>query len=275
MNVRCLVDGEPESRVAACDRGLCYGDGLFETVLLLKGHAPLWARHMQRLRSGCRRLRLPRPDEDRLWQETRHVADGLERAVVRITVTRGAGERGYAPPSRPRMTRIVNASTAPDLDPDWYAHGIRVRFCDTRLAIQPALAGLKHLNRLEQVLARAEWDDAGIAEGLMRDTEGRLVCATAANLFAVVDGRLHTPALERCGVAGVARAELLARDPGVHVCDLSVEEAMRADELFLTSSVRGIVPVTRIGDHRLPVGPVTRSWQARWNDIAPTPEAGA
>jgi 4-amino-4-deoxychorismate lyase len=185
------------------------------------------------------------------------------------------GERGYAPPPSPRVTRIVNAATAPAPYPDWYVHGIRVRFCDTRLAIQPALAGLKHLNRLEQVLARAEWSDIDIAEGLMLDIEGRVVCATAANLFAVIDGQLLTPSLDRCGVAGVARAELLAREPRVRVCDLSVEETMRADELFLTSSVRGIVPVTRVGECRLPVGLVTRDWQSHWKDIVPLPEGWA
>lgn len=260
---RVRVDGGSDVVLSALDRGLLYGDGLFETVLFLHGVAPLWLRHLARLREGLQRLAIPAPDLAALYDEAAELCADLERAVVRITVTRGVGERGYAPPTAAQPTRILAAAPAPALPADWYAQGIRVRCCGLRLAAQPRLAGLKHLNRLEQVLARAEWDDPTVAEGLLGDEHGQVVCATAANLFAVTGGHLVTPSLERCGVAGVARAEVLARR-AVEVRTITWDELMRADEIFLTSSVRGIVPVNRIDTQDFAVGAQTRALQREW-----------
>ncbi|MCE5233966.1 MAG: aminodeoxychorismate lyase [Mizugakiibacter sp.] len=267
MTPRVLVDGAATDRVSALDRGLLYGDGLFETVRIVRGRAPLWARHMARLAAGCARLGLPMPAEPTLWYEAADVTAGIECAVARISVTRGAGARGYAPPPVSQSARIVTGFAAPAVPADWYARGIRVRFCELRLATQPRLAGLKHLNRLEQVLARAEWDDAEIAEGLLLDAEGRVVCATAANLFVVRSGRLATPALDRCGVAGVARAEVLARHAQAEVRDIGVEELMRADEIFLSSSVRGILPVRALPGRELAPGAWARALQDAWRAL--------
>ncbi|NUR21516.1 aminodeoxychorismate lyase [Frateuria sp.] len=267
MMPRVLVDGQASDRVAALDRGLGYGDGLFETIRFAGAEAPLWARHMQRLDEGCRRLRLPMPDPAVLLAEARTASQGMDHAVVRITLTRGSGARGYAPPAQPRPTRIVAAFEPPPFDGPAQSGGIRVRLCALRLAPQPLLAGLKHLNRLEQVLARAEWDDPAIAEGLLCDTGGLAICATAANLFAVYAGKLTTPALDRCGVAGVARAEILAARPQAQVRPILLAELRQADELFLSSSVRGILPVRELDGHAFAVGPVTRALQAHWRAL--------
>ena len=264
---RMLVDGLSVDTVSAFDRGLSYGDGLFETIRFVAGHAPLWSRHLARLQQSCVRLRLPPPDAALLLHEALSVAGGLDHAVVRITLTRGVGERGYAPPATPRPTRIVAAFAAPAMLGDAYIHGIRLRWCETRLALQPALAGMKHLNRLEQVLARAEWSDVAVADGLMCDTDGKLISATMANLFAVVDGVLVTPSVERCGVAGVARAEILACQAAAHVGDISREDLMRADEVFLSSSVRGILPVQAVDDTVYVPGPVSRALQRHWRGL--------
>lgn len=262
-----LIDGEPAETVSADDRGLAYGDGLFETIRFVAGKAPLWARHMRRLTHGCERLRLPSPDPDRLRCEAQRVCGGMAHAVVRITLTRGIGERGYAMPATPRCTRIVAAFPMPSMAAATYVDGIRLHLCDTRLAEQPMLAGIKHLNRLEQVLARAEWSDPAIAEGLLCDMHGRAISAVSANLFAVVDGVPVTPSLERCGVAGVARAEVLDVLPQTQVRDLPLDDCLRASELFLTSSVRGILPVQAVGDNVYGPGPVTRAMQAHWADL--------
>ncbi len=271
--IRTLVDGRAEERIAATDRGLLYGDGLFETIRFGAGRAPLWDRHMARLAAGCGRLGLPLPDEERLAHECREVMAGLGAAVVRITLTRGHGERGYAPPREVVPTRIVAAHPSPDLPRDWYARGIRVRFCAVRLARQPLLAGMKHLNRLEQVLARAEWNDAAIPEGLMLDTADHVVCATAANLFAVIDGALCTPPVDLAGVAGVARAETLAVRTDTRLRELTRADLAAASELFLTSSVRGIVPITATDEADYGAsGPVARALQAHWRDLGLSPE---
>lgn len=262
-----LVNGIANSTVAAEDRGLCYGDGLFETILFVGDRAPLWQRHMARLAAGCARLSLPAPDFDLLKNEAMLTSARLARAVVRITLTRGVGPRGYAiAVSSAAATRIVAAAPAPQIPADWYHRGIRVRECRLQLSEQPLLAGIKHLNRLEQVLARVEWNDDDIAEGVLCDAAGRVIGATAANLFALIDGRLVTPALERCGVAGVARAEVLARRE-CEVRDVRMEELVRADEVFLTNSVRGIVPVASLDARRWPVGPVARGLLADWRAL--------
>jgi len=261
-----LVNGVANGSIAPDDRGLCYGDGLFETILFVRGRAPLWSRHTARLTESCARLLLPAPDMDLIAREAAHASAPFTRAVVRITLTRGAGPRGYAIQHAGQITRVVAAAPAPEIPADCYHCGIRVRVCALRLGEQPALAGIKHLNRLEQVLARAEWNDEAIDEGLLCDAHGRVIGATSANLFALIDGRLVTPALQRCGVAGVARAEVLAQR-ACEVRDLEMEELLRADEVFLSNSVRGIMAVTVLDERRWPVGAVTRELQAHWRAL--------
>ncbi|MFC4761516.1 aminodeoxychorismate lyase [Dyella koreensis] len=264
--VRMLVNGHAGDVVPALDRGLAYGDGLFETIRFVDGVAPLWPRHMERLRLSCARLLLPAPDAELLLAEAVQVVQEWVQAVVRITITRGLGERGYALPAVAHPHRVVAGFVAPALTADIYSQGVRLRVCDIRLAEQPRLAGMKHLNRLEQVLARAEWNDLAVADGLLCDTSGRVVSSTMANLFAVIDGGLVTPSLERCGVAGVARAEVLATQ-AVQVRDIALDELRHASELFLSSSVRGILPVQAVADTVYVPGPATRAMQRHWRAL--------
>jgi 4-amino-4-deoxychorismate lyase len=265
MSARFSVDFLDGDRVPAADRGFTYGDGLFETLRMVDGRAPLWPRHAARLRDGCARLRMPAPDADAILAEAGRLATGLVDAVARVTLSRGDGVRGYAlPPAQ--VPRVVVQVSPLSLDASAYAAGASVRLCETRLATQPLLAGMKHLNRLEQVLARAEWSDATWTEGLMLDDRGDVVCATAANVFAVFNGQLVTPPVDRCGVAGVARAEILAVR-AVEVASISPARLAEADEVFLTSAVRGILPVRVFATRSWQPGPVTRALQAHWGRL--------
>lgn len=278
MKGRTLVNGQADGKIDPLDRGLAYGDGLFETIRFRLLRAPLWPRHMQRLADGCRRLGLPEPVSDILQAECAAAADGLVDAVVRICLTRGIGPRGYAPPATAAMSRIVSAEPMAPTKMLAFGEGIAVRTCALRLGSQPALAGLKHLNRLEQVLARAELDTAQCDEGLLFDGRGHLISATAANIFLVRDGSLITPALNECGVAGVARAEVLAHcvpGPGqnagsgtcVRVGEVTREDLMQADEVFLTNSVRGVMPVRQIDGRERAVGEHGRRWRRHWDEL--------
>lgn len=267
MTARMLVNGVATAQVSALDRGLAYGDGLFESIRLVGTVAPLWSRHMQRLTEGCARLRIPAPDPAQLWREALEVSHGMPQSVLRITVTRGPGERGYGLPASPQPTRVVAAFAPPPVAAEAYAQGVRMRVCNIRLAEQTLLAGIKHLNRLEQVLARAEWNDPVIAEGVLLDSHGRVISATMANLFAVVDGELLTPSLERCGVAGVARAEVLAAYPQARVGELTLAALLGANEVFLSSSVRGILPVHSLDGCGYAPGATTRQLQQHWRDL--------
>ncbi len=265
-DARILVNGAADQCVSALDRGLTYGDGVFETILLRDGQAPHWPRHWSRLVQGCQRLRLPLPDMVQLETEMHTVCLGLTNAVARITITRGRAARGYAISDEATPTRIVAGFFLPAVVPDDYRLGIELRWCSLRLGMNKDLAGIKHLNRLEQVLARAEWNDPRVREGLLCDHQGNVISATAANLFLTVDGRLVTPQLDSCGVAGVARAAVLELLPECTIRSVRPEEVMQADELFLTSSVRGIVPVAKLDSQHFLPGPVAQQLQGVWRD---------
>lgn len=266
LALQCFAGGEPVAAISPLDRGLAYGDGLFETLRLHEGQPVWWQEHMQRLARGCEALGLAMPDAAWLRarvDELRAKAPGA--GVLKLVLSRGEGGRGYAPPPRPRPTLILSLH---DLPPPAPAEGLSLRWCDTRLAAQPALAGLKHLNRLEQVLARREWQDADIHEGLMLDGEGRVVCATAANLFALVDGHWLTPPVDRCGVAGICRRWLLAEGLAREAV-LERTEVEGAQALFLCNAVRGILPVRRLGGREWPAHPDLHALRQRLGRAVP------
>jgi 4-amino-4-deoxychorismate lyase len=245
---RRLVNGVESSAISVDDRGLQYGDGLFETMSAQDGRVRHFERHMERLAEGGRRLGLPVPDPNLVAAECERALAGLGAGSVKLMVTRGPGPRSYRPPADPAVTRIVVSSAPkPRNDPE---EGIVVRLCDTPLGLNPRLAGIKHLNRLEQVLACAEWDDPAIAEGLMSSVDGRIVCGTAANVFLVREGRLLTPAIRDCGVAGVMRGVVLAaaREAGIdsEILDVRLVDFSAADEVFLTNAITGVRPVGEI-----------------------------
>jgi len=257
-----LINGAASTQLDARDRGLHYGDGVFTTLRVRDGAAALWESHVARVQSGCRHLGIALPDAAQLHAEAQRVCAGAARGVLKIIITRGVGGRGYAPPRPASPTRIVALYPWPDFPVTHWSVGVVVRVNAMRLARNPMLAGIKHLNRLEQVLARAEWDDAAIAEGLMLDDTNQVIEATAANVFMVRDGEVLTPRLHECGVAGVLRARVmeLAQATGVPVreCTLSLDAARSADEIFLTNSVIGVWPVRELDNISKPIGPVTR-----------------
>lgn len=256
--VRIFIGEARVDAVPADDRGLAYGDGLFETMRTHAANIPWWDRHWARLAAGAARLHLPLPSESLVCDEVaRLLRDAAGDAVVRLLVTRGAG-RGYAPRTDPCPTWVLSLHPPPEVP----QRGLRLRWCDTRLALQPALAGLKHCNRLEQVLARTELDAAEPAadEGVMLSTEGDVVCATAANLFALDDAGWSTPAVDRCGVAGVCRGWILA-ETGARERRLAVGDVESAQALVLCNAVRGILPVARLGERSWPPHPQVAALQ--------------
>tara|TARA_Y100000780_G_scaffold126313_2_gene113637 strand:- start:133 stop:966 length:834 start_codon:yes stop_codon:yes gene_type:complete len=258
-----LVNGEPASSLPVSDRGLAYGDGLFETLRAVAGSLPLLQRHLLRLQRGCEALAIPFA-RALIEAELRDAAQRLGQGVIKLTVTRGSGPRGYAAPSAPQPTRILTAGPAPATDPA-RREGITLFACRTRLSEQPLLAGLKHLNRLDQVLARSEWQSPEFAEGLVCDQQGRPVECTMSNVLIWLDGGWVTPSLEHCGVRGVMRDYLLdtLAAQGVPVVEQSIDMEMllSAQEICCCNSLIGVWPVVRLGEQRWPVGPQTRFLQ--------------
>ena len=236
------------------DRGLHYGDGLFETLAVKSGRVRLLPRHLHRLSDGAARLAIPLPDLSSLDAALQDAGRALGEGVLKLIVTRGSGGRGYAPPenAEPMLILLRYPQTLPTQDDA--KNGIVLRLCTQRLARQPVLAGMKHLNRLEYVLARAEWRDSYIAEGLLLDTQGELIEAVSSNVFIVKGGRVVTPCLDQCGVAGVMRAEVLvcAGRLGLETEEgrLSLDDVLAADEVFLTNSLHGIRKVRALQGYR-------------------------
>lgn len=256
-----LINGQPEETIAATDRGLHYGDGVFETIAVNNGKPRFWTQHMARLQEGCERLGIPLPDAHILENEAAWLCGENRKAVIKIIITRGSGGRGYRSPSSPEPVRIIMRYPWPNhVVPQ---QGITLRLCSTPLACNPTLSGIKHLNRLEQVLARNEWSDETIHEGVMCSTVGEVIEGTMSNLFAVRDGRLLTPELGHCGVAGIMRAQILglADELGIG-CDVArilPSELTAMDELFMTNSIIGIWPVACYEGHVFGERRVTRT----------------
>jgi 4-amino-4-deoxychorismate lyase len=247
-----LINGVHEQGIPPDDRGLAYGDGVFRTLRSVAGVPLHWRKQFNKLADDCARLGIPCPPATLLLPEVRAAARTHAHAVVKIIVTRGSGARGYRPPVPCEPLRIVDAAALPAAPP--VAEGITARLCQLRLAHQPALAGVKHLNRLENVLARAEWNDPAIREGLLLDQQGHVIGGTMSNLFIVEQRRLLTPALDRCGVAGVTRSRVmaLAETAGIacEVEDLDLPRVLDADEVFFVNSVFGLWPLAQLDNRR-------------------------
>lgn len=258
-----LVDGMAAGSVAATDRGLNYGDGLFETMRLHQGRVCLLARHLERLRHGCQRIALAYPGDALIEADIAALVKGATGAgVVRLVLTRGDGGRGYAPPPSPGVRRIVSLHALPEPG----AAGLSVGICQTRLGQSSALGGLKHLGRLEQVLAARETAAAGWDEGLMLDDRDRVIEGTRHNLFFVRNGGVWTPRLDGCGVAGVMRALVLEALDRLGLAggeaELRYHELHEIDELFLCNAVAGLRPVSRIAGRALGGAEVARALHA-------------
>jgi 4-amino-4-deoxychorismate lyase len=268
------VNGVLHATISPLDRGFSYGDGVFETCRVHQGKIPLWRFHVERLIESAERLKIPLAQDllmhyrDQLLIEAR--AAKLASGVLKITLTRGLGGRGYKLPDEITPTYCLGLFAASELHSAQYLKGANVRVCTQRLGHSAVLAGMKHLNRLEHILARSEWRDE-YDEGLLLDGDGQVIEATLSNLFVVLDGCLITPDLSFAGVAGIMRRliiEQLAPALGLKVSIQPVDLLLvrAAHELFLCNSVFGIWPVTSLADGNLlslPLGPITQSLQRR------------
>lgn len=242
-----LVNGVPSEHIQATDRGLTYGDGVFRTLQIRAGRPFCWQRQFAKLQADCQALKIESPDFVTLSQELELIGAAEPDCVVKIIVTRGIGLRGYAPNSEAEPTRIVMSAPLPDYPASYLAEGVELHLCDLRLSRQPRLAGVKHLNRLENVLARMEWDDPAVAEGLLLDTAGNVIEGTMSNLFMLKDGMLFTPDLSYSGVAGVTRDRIMALAPvlglELAVGNYTLDFLLQADEIVLCNSIMGVLQV--------------------------------
>jgi 4-amino-4-deoxychorismate lyase len=258
MDATTLVNGQLSSTIDVRDRGLAYGDGVFETMALAQGQVQLWQGHRQRLITGLMSLGLV-TDKARAGTLVKAIVDDIKAAyalfgqpqgVIKVTVTRGSGGRGYAVPSSPCLTRIVSMLPWPKGRSQLSKDGVCVQMCRHRWSTNVALAGVKHLNRLDQVLARNEWTDANIHEGIMLNQEGHVISGVMSNIFIQMDGQLITPQLDQCGINGTMAqiVRLIAQQCGVDLIErqVSLDALLNAEAAFFTNSINGIWPIVAL-----------------------------
>ncbi len=257
-----LINGILTNQVSVLDRGFQYGDGVFETIALQQGELLFWHEHLKRLIEGCKRLYIPVPDVSLLLCEAQTLSAGVDKGVIKITISRGVGGRGYQLPDPVKATRVVSLYAAKDYPKSNWIDGVDVIICRSILGANKQLAGIKHLNRLEQILARNEWSDANVAEGIMLDNNGNIIEGTFSNVFMVSNGEVITPRLENCGVDGIMRnivMDLIAADSAsCRVSDIKLGDMLDADEVFLTNSLIGIWPIKKMDKVRFSIGSVSQ-----------------
>ena len=265
-----LVNGAPSSTINADDRGLAYGDGVFRTLRMQAGRPVCWERQYAKLQRDCNALKIPCPSALVLSSELQQLGKTQADGIAKIIITRGISARGYAPATQSEATRILSVTPTTTYPTEYYRQGVRVHTCKLRLGHQALLAGIKHLNRLENVLAASEWQNQDMAEGLLSDISDYVISGTRSNLFMLRGSILYTPNLLRCGIAGVQRDRVMdwAKQHGMTctVADLRMEELVLADEVFLVNSVFGLWPVREFADYRRTQHPTAWKIQEWLND---------
>ncbi|MGY6587251.1 MAG: aminodeoxychorismate lyase [Wenzhouxiangella sp.] len=264
-----LVDGQPGTALPTDDRGFLYGDALFETIAFVNGRAPLWPLHWQRLCVSAKKLGMAVPNAGVLLDEACRAA-GPDRAVVRITLTRGSGGRAYWPDPQAPCRRVVQARRWPDTLAAQQRNGLVLHTADITLASDSPLAGMKHANRLEQVMAAIECQKRGSDEALIHDAQGRLAEAVAGNLILEIDGQAITP-LARAGVDGVGLS-WLSEQPEVSLqrAELKHQDVVRAEGIMVINSVGGIRPARCLDERPLRISERCRHWQQLWQTLFDT-----
>ena len=247
-----LVNGVAADTISIKDRAFNYGDGVFETIAVHNKKLHYWAEHFSRLKHGCERLGITAPVEADLLTDIAKLSFNDESSVLKIVISRGQGGRGYAAAGITEPNIIISNNPWPAFVESHQQQGITVRICQHRLMINPALVGIKHLNRLDQVLARNEWHNDLIQEGLMRDQEDDLVEGISSNLFIKINNEWTTPPDQDCAVSGVMRKSVLAKAEQLGITikqrKINQSELSLVQEMFVCNSIWGIVPVLACGD---------------------------
>jgi len=258
---RVSINGVHTEYVSVMDRGLHYGDGLFETIACVDGKLQFWDDHIQRMGEGARALGIEFSSGLTFLNDIKALLkDEFGRCVVKILLTRGGGpgDRGYKYPAIQKPTRIVIINEWPN-----HADSIneaRVCLCAHPISVNARLSGIKHLNRLDNVLARNEWKDE-YDEGLMSDMNGNIIEGTMSNVFGIKNRNLYTPSLDRCGINGVIRKHIIdigkSLNMSLHITNLSKDDLYSMDEVFITNSIIKIWPVTLINGKNIKLGDST------------------
>ncbi|NOH95364.1 aminodeoxychorismate lyase [Vibrio sp. 99-70-13A1] len=268
------VDGESQQTIGISDRSFQYGDGCFTTMLILGGKIANFSDHQYRVDECLKALKISPIDWKivTVWLNNAiqsKPSSNDSRFGLKLHISRGAGGRGYSSlnVSKPMVT--ISSFDYPSHYNDWHHDGVQLGICNQALGLSPLLAGHKHNNRLEQILMKSEMDEVGEVDGVVLDISGHVIETTMANLFWRIQDKIYTPKLTQSGVAGVMRKQVLmaldSTEQFVKIGDYHLDQLIQADEVFMTNSILGIAPITRIRNTHFKIGPVTRSLQGQLN----------
>ncbi|MEC6822668.1 aminodeoxychorismate lyase [Photobacterium piscicola] len=246
-----LVNSCEQQQLAITDRATQYGDGCFTTMLVEHQQVQLWSLHLARFKVSLERLAIAAPDWQQVYTDVAALALKYpHQGGIKILISRGSGGRGYNPAGCHDTQVIITHFEWPLHYQQWQQQGITLGVCQLRMGNSPMLAGMKHLNRLEQVLLKQEIEKAGWVDAVALDSDGRVIETTVANLFWRKGNTVYTPALQRTGVAGVMRQWVLDMlnelNYDYQVGDFALEAVLTADEVFITNALMTLVPINQI-----------------------------
>ena len=258
------INGKLTNKISIEDRAVQYGDGVFETIAVNENLLKFWKEHYQRLSKGCKVLKIKCPSELFLKKEINKFVKKIKKNkfILKIIISRGIGGRGYNIPKKAKPTRILGAYNWPDYPKANFKKGIKMDVCKTRIATQPFLSQIKHLNRLEQIIARSEWQTKNISESLMLDFNENVIEGTMSNIFGVKKNVFYTPVIKFSGIEGIMRNEILKllkkNKEKCKVKKIKLKELLHYDEIFVCNSIFVIWPVTQILKKKFPLGKKTK-----------------
>jgi len=260
---KVLINGIASEYVSVFDRGLHYGDGVFETIACVGNSAVFIQQHLNRMENGARKLNIPFPDRQLFLDDINCLLRGSNsNSILKLILTRGRGKRGYRYEKTQIPTRICMLSAWPDYVAHWREHGITTRFCQTQVSVNPQLAGIKSLNRLDSVLASSELGPA-FNEGFLSDIDGNVIEGSMSNIFIVSNGTLVTPDLSRCGVNGIMREQIIdiAQNSSIKVetRNITRDELLESREIFISNSVIGVCVVKQLEKQSYNTDTMTRT----------------
>ena len=267
------VNGLPQTHISLGDRSFQYGDGCFTTIKTKKGELEHWQAHVERMEACLKTLHIPFPDWSQVFDWAMKAVLNDELAGIKIHISRGTGGRGYSPSGIEGPVVTISNFAFPSHYSSWQENGVPLGVCETRLGIQPLLAGHKHNNRIEQVLAKAEIEGTEFTDAVTLNVQNHVIETTMANLFWVKDKKVYTPDLSLSGVAGVMRRKVLeflqTNGYPVQVATFELSDLLNADEVLMCNSLLGVAPVSGIStpDNKIdfPIGKLTRRLQGNLN----------
>ena len=247
------VDNQKVQKVSPFDRGLAYGDGLFATMRVENRSILFLDTHLQRLIDGAYRLGFDWQLTQTLRDELNVLADKQVTGCIKLLLTRGEGGRGYQSPAKPSPMLIVSLHALPQTYQKWRKSGAKLASSDVPLASQPLLAGIKHLNRLEQVLIKSSGLLLGFDDWLVSNSQGNVIESSVGNLFFISGTDVYTPKITESGVSGVMRQQvieaLLTKGFNVFCTDISQASIQQYKHVVMTNSLYGIIDITAIDNH--------------------------